>query len=205
MFFSGRDRQFYVLLMDAAQNVVDTAELFLESAHNPAKRGEYASRIKDLERKGDRFTHGLITLLNKMFVTPLDREDILTLAVRIDDLVDGMEAAAARMAIYRIEHEDRYVAELVAIIHSQAREIVAAMQRLQAKDLQGMRENAVQINVLENQGDEILRKSLGHLFDTVQDPLMVIKLKEIYETLETVTDRAEDVANVLESVVMKNA
>lgn len=206
MFFSSkRDRQFYALLNDAAQNLLECSQLFSYLIENLSESRELAARLKDLEKRGDRYTHDLITLLNKLFVTPLDREEILSLAVEIDDVVDGLEAAASRLHIYRITHTDPHIKEFAAVIHKQAEEIVEAIHRLEQKDLLRMRENAVQINVLENQADEVLRQALGELFDTVDDPKTIIKLKEIYETLEQVTDKAEDVANALESVVMKNA
>lgn len=206
MFLSGnKDRQFFSLLMDAAQNLADSAQVFNQFLQNLQRSGEFAARLKDLEKRGDRYTHDMITLLNKLFVTPLDREDVMSLAVKLDDVVDGLEACAARLHLYKITAADRFIREFGALIESQAEEIVLAMRRLQTKDLLKIRENAVQINVLENQGDDLLRESLGLLFEQEQNPIQVIKLKEIYETLEFVTDRAEDVANALESIVMKNS
>lgn len=206
LFFTGqRDQQFFQLLMEAARNVAATAREFSDLSSDLAQARERSTYFKDLERKGDRYTHDLITLLNKLFVTPFDREDILALTVKIDDLVDGLEAAVSRVGIYRIEGHDRFVSEFAAIIQSQAEEIVLSMHRLQGKELLKIRENTVQINILENQADDLLREALGRLFDNETDPVRILKLKEVYETLETVTDRAEDVANILESVVMKNA
>lgn len=206
MFFSGNnDKRFFSLLKESAENIGEVARVFTESVENPGRVREYAIHLKDLEKKNDRYTHDLIALLNKMFVTPLEREDILQLAVRLDDVVDGIEATAARLAIYRIETSDQYTREFARIILSQAIEIMAAVRLLEVKDLLKIRENTVQINVLENQGDDVLRAALSNLFDTETDPIRIIKLKEVYESLETVTDRAEDVANTLESVVMKNA
>lgn len=191
--------------MDAAQNLVESAQTFSQLSQDMSRSGEYAARLKDLEKRGDRYTHDLITLLNKLFVTPLDREDILRLAVVLDDVVDGLEAAASRVFIYRIDEDNRYIREFASLILNQAEEIVLAMHRLQGKELLRIRENAVQINVLENQGDDLLRESLANLLNYEHDPIRIIKLKEILEMLETVTDRAEDVANALESVVMKHA
>ncbi len=206
MLLSGnKDRQFFSLLLDGAQNLSEAAQMFNQFAQNLNRAGEFAARLKDLEKRGDRYTHDLITLLNKLFVTPLDREDIMALAVKLDDVIDGMEAAAARLHLYKIAGEDRFIREFSVLIQSQAEEILLAMRRLQSKDLLKIRENAVQINVLENQGDDLLRESLAQLFEQEKDPIRIIKLKEIYETLESVTDRAEDVANALESVIMKNA
>lgn len=205
LFTNNRDRQFFSLLRDAAQNLVESAQVFWDLSQATSRSDEYAARLKDLEKRGDRYTHDLITLLNKLFVTPLDREDILRLAVVLDDVVDGLEAAASRIFIYRIDEDNRYVREFASLILGQTEEIVQAIEHLQAKDLLRIRENAVQINVLENQGDDLLREALANLLNNERDPVRIIKLKEIFETLETVTDRAEDVANALESVVMKHA
>lgn len=205
LFTSNRDRQFFSLLRDAAQNLVESAQVFWDLSQATGRSDEYAARLKDLEKRGDRYTHDLITLLNKLFVTPLDREDILRLAVVLDDVVDGLEAAASRIFIYRIDEDNRYIREFASLIMGQTEEIVQAIEHLQAKDLLRIRENAVQINVLENQGDDLLREALANLLNNERDPARIIKLKEIFETLETVTDRAEDVANALESVVMKHA
>jgi uncharacterized protein len=205
LFSSSNDRRFFALLRESAENMVEVAQIFSEAIENLDRSREYAIRLKDLEKKGDRFTHDLITLLNKMFVTPLEREDIFQLAVRLDDVVDGIEATASRLSIYRIRHSDQYIREFARIIQSQVSEIVVSIELLEKKELLKIRENTVQINVLENQGDEVLRAALGNLFETEKDPIHLIKLKEIYETLETATDRAEDVANTLEGVVMKNA
>lgn len=200
-----RDRQFFALLTDAAQNLLESSQTFAQLIENLSEASTLAARLKDLERRGDRYTHEVITLLNKRFVTPIDREEILALALEIDDVVDGLEAVASRLDIYRIPWADRHIRELTGVIQRQAEEIATAIHRLERDDLLRMRENAVQINILENQADEILRQALEELFQTVDDPKTIIKLKEIYETLELVTDKAEDVANALESVVMKHA
>lgn len=206
MFWRGTgDRQFFALLADSAQTIAEGAQEFSRITAEPERAGEYASRLKDLEKRGDRCTHDLIALLNRLFITPLDREDILTLAVKLDDVTDGLEAAAARIHLYRIRDRNPYLQEFARLIAAQAQEIVAAVQNLQEKKYDALRENAVRINELENQGDELLRRALEDLFEHETNPTTIIKLKEIYETLETVTDQAEDVANALETVVMRNA
>lgn len=205
LFESSKEKQFFVLLSNACQNVAESARVYVQMAEQMDQVGEYAVKLKSLEKTGDKFTHDIIALLNKLFSTPLDREDILTLAVKIDDVVDGLEAAAARMRLYKIQSTNRFLQGFAHLILSQAQEMVNALEKLQTKNLAGIRENTMQINVLENQGDDLLREALEDLFEHATDPVMIIKLKEIYETLETVTDRAEDVANVLEGVVMKNS
>jgi predicted phosphate transport protein (TIGR00153 family) len=193
------------LLSDAAQVIYESAETFRQMVGDLERSGEYAAKLKDLEHRGDRATHELIALLNKYFVTPLDREDLLTLAVKLDDVTDQLEASAFRLHLYKIRTADRYLIEFGRIISAQAEQLKTAVERLGAKSLAQIRENAVKVNLLENEGDDLLRQALEQLFDDESNPVMLIKLKEIYETLETVTDRAEDVANALETIVMKNS
>jgi uncharacterized protein len=205
IFGSAGDKKFYSLLQGAAANIQETAHLFVEMCQNLDNGREYAIRLKELEKKGDRFTQELITLLNQMFVTPLERDQVLSLAVALDDVVDGVEATASRLDIYQITEADQHIRNFARILEAQAQEIAVAIDHLSRKQLLKVRDNNIQINSLENQGDEELRASLSHLFATEKDPFRLVKLKEIYETLEVATDRAEDVADHLESVVMKNA
>lgn len=206
MIFGGNDdKKFYGLLQGAAANIEETAHLFVEMCQNLHKGREYAVRLKELEKKGDRFTQELIMLLNQMFVTPLERDQILNLAVALDDVVDGVEATASRLDIYQITEADQHMHNFARILEAQAKEISMAMGHLARKQLLKIRDNNMQINSLEHEGDDELRSSLGELFSTEKDPFRLVKMKEIYETLETATDRAEDVADTLESVVMKNA
>lgn len=206
MLFSGsKDKQFFSLLITAARNLAETAEEFNRLVEQPETVAQRSLQIKALEKKGDETTHEVYSLLNRLFITPLEREDILSLAVRLDDVTDGIEAAAARIQLYKLADSNRFFTDFAKLILAQAAEIVTAVERLDSKDLQVIRQNAVKINTLENEGDQLLRQSLEDLFDRENDPVMIIKLKEIYETLESVTDSAEDVANALESVVMKNS
>jgi uncharacterized protein len=205
LFGGGNDRPFFSLLTDAAQVIRESSELFGQMTGDLDRSGEYAIRLKELEHKGDSATHELITLLNKFFVTPLEREDILALAVKLDDVTDQIEAAAARLHLYKVKGENRFLREFARIISAQAEQLKVAVERLEAKSLRAIRENTMAVNLLENQGDDLLRDALENLFDQESNPVTIIKLKEIYETLETVTDRAEDVANALETIVMKNS
>jgi predicted phosphate transport protein (TIGR00153 family) len=205
LFGGGKDKQFFALLNEAAQTISETAKVFDAMVQNLERSGEYAEKLYKLEKQGDRITHDVILLLNKLFITPLEREDILELAMQLDGVVDGIEAAAARLHLYKVKGSNHVLREFASVINQQAAELGTAMQRLAAKQLQPMRENTVRINELENQGDKILRDALEKLFEHETNPIQIIKLKEIYETLEEVTDRAEDVADVLESVIMKHS
>ncbi|HLN60611.1 MAG TPA: DUF47 family protein [Symbiobacteriaceae bacterium] len=206
MLLSGsKDKQFFALLISAAYNLAETAQEFGRLAEEPHTAAERSVQIKALEKKGDGVTHEVFGLLNKLFITPLEREDILMLAVRLDDVTDGLEAAAARIQLYKLTEHNPFFVQFAKVILAQVNQIVTAVERLDSKDLQVIRKNAMRINELENEADELLRRSLEDLFDRETNPVMIIKLKEIYETLESVTDSAEDVANALESVVMKNS
>jgi predicted phosphate transport protein (TIGR00153 family) len=203
LFGGSQDKQFFSLLRNASQNVAEGADLFVSLVES----GDFASvaRLKELESKGDAFTHEAISLLNKAFTTPIDREDILALSVGIDDVIDGLEAAGARMKLYRIQMGDRFVAALARVIKLQAAEMLQAVEKMSGKSLSAARQHCVQINLLENEADAILREALEELFADESDAIRIIKYKEIYETLEEITDKAEDVANLVESVVMKHS
>jgi predicted phosphate transport protein (TIGR00153 family) len=205
LFGNAKDLQFFTLLRDSAQNIAVSVQAYNQMLSHLDQAPAFAERLKALEKKGDGYTREMIALLNRLFITPLDREDLLALAVKLDDVIDGLEAAAARIRLYKLTVSDRFLTGFGELIKLQVEQILQAMQRLQEKNLQGVRENAVQINELENHGDDLLRQALEELFEREQNPVMIIKLKEIYETLESVTDRAEDVANALEGVVMKNS
>jgi predicted phosphate transport protein (TIGR00153 family) len=160
-------------------------------------------KIKDIEHRGDEMTHAIITKLNVTFITPFDREDIHKLASSIDDVLDFINAAADRMLMYKITAAPRPAAELAAIIVRQAEQLSKAISLL-GKD-QSVLDFCVEINRLENDADGVARKAIAELFDRERDPIALIKLKELYEVLETATDKAEDAANVVESVVLKSA
>lgn len=206
LFQSSKDQEFFRLLRAGAENSVEAANRLAQLLAEPAQSAELVPLIKELEKKGDRITHDLFSLINKTFVTPLEREDLAALATAIDSVVDSMEAAAARIGIYRVQESDRFLKEFGNVLRAQCAQLVAAIDLVAGNKLLQIHDRTVQLNQLENQADEILRESLATLFDQSADnPVRFITMKEIYETLEGATDRAEDVANTLEGVVMKHA
>lgn len=206
LFGHAKDQQFYQILRQAAENAVETASMLSRLLEDPRQFPELGPAIKGLESKGDEFTHKLFGLINKTFVTPLEREDLASLGVAIDSVVDSMEAAAARIGIYKVQETDRHLKSFAQILRAQATELVASIDLLAGGKLLQIRERAFQINVLENHGDEQLRMALSELFDQAQsNPIRFITMKEIYETLEEATDQVEAVANTLEGVIMKHA
>ena len=199
-----REPKFFDLFEKSVANVAKAAkELadFLEDYTNvPLK----VARITELEHEGDAITHQIMEQLHRTFVTPLDREDIALLTERLDDVMDFIEDAANAMLLYRIEQPTTRAREMAAILVTMTSELVVAVpllrNRSKMKEILG---HCVEINRLENEADAILRHALAELFDDT--PIAdVIKWREIYEHLETAVDRGEDVANVLEGVVLKH-
>lgn len=167
---------------------------------------ERAQKITDLEHRGDSITHEIIALLHRTFVTPFDREDIAMLAQSMDDVADLIHSAADDMSLYRIEKPTEQSIELADIILEATVELKKAVPLLRHRsDLKDMLKHCVEINRLENVADRVYRKALAKLFNDSTDAIQVIKWREIYQHLETATDRCEDVANVLEGVALKNA
>jgi hypothetical protein len=161
-----------------------------------------AHEIKEVEHKCDFLTHEIIQRLNKTFVTPIDREDIHELARTLDDVMDAIDNAAALIPLYRIDKMRVGARELTRVIIQQTDEIRAAVEALEAK--KGVLERCIEINRLENEADRIHKHALGLLFDEETNPIMVLKWKEIFDILEEATDACEDVANLLENVVVKH-
>jgi predicted phosphate transport protein (TIGR00153 family) len=161
-----------------------------------------ADEIKEVEHKCDFLTHEIIQRLNRTFVTPLDREDIHMLARSLDDVMDAIDAAATMIRLYRLESVRFGARELAQTITASTKEVRLAIDAL-AKH-KGLITHAVEINRLENEADRIHQESVGQLFADEQNPLMVMKWKETLDFLEAATDRCEDVANVLEGVVVKH-
>jgi predicted phosphate transport protein (TIGR00153 family) len=161
-----------------------------------------AHEIKEVEHQCDFLTHEIIQRLNKTFVTPIDREDIHELARTLDDVMDAIDNAAALIPLYRIDKMRAGAREFTRVIIQQTDEIRAAVEALEAH--KGVLERCVEINRLENEADRIHKNALGALFDEETNPIMVLKWKEIFDILEEATDACEDVANLLENVVVKH-
>jgi len=167
---------------------------------------ERSVKISDLEHRGDSITHEIIALLHRTFVTPFDREDIAHLAQSMDDVADLIHSAADDMFLYHITEPTPQCTELAEIVLKGTVEIQKAVPLLRRRsDLKDMLSHCVEINRLENIADRVYRQALAELFNDNNEAIHVIKWREIYQHLETATDRCEDVANVLEGVALKNA
>ncbi len=159
-------------------------------------------QIHQIERAGDELTHAILIKLNQSFITPFDREDIHELASKLDDVLDFINAAGARLVMYRIASPPAAAGVLAKLILMQCLELQKAVSLMQKNgDILG---HCVEINRLENEADQVSQQAIATLFDQERDPINLIKIKELLEFLERATDKAEDVADVLETVVLKN-
>jgi len=201
-----REENFFDLFEQAADNVHEAAKALVALMENYTDVEEKAKRIKALEHKGDELTHLTIERLNKTFITPIDREDIHEMVSRMDDIIDMIDTAVNRMVLYKIV-KPREEATALARILVQATEVLARAMRdiRNVKNIDRIIRHCVEIHTAENEGDRIMQQGLAALFDGTPDPLDVIKWKDILSELESATDRCEDAANVIESIVLKNA
>jgi predicted phosphate transport protein (TIGR00153 family) len=199
-----REVRFYDLFEQQSKHILKAAALLHDLVHNFTDARVKLHAIKEVEHQGDQITHEVVRRLNTTFITPLDREDIHALASRLDDVLDYIEAAAERLVVYRIKEPTAASRAMAQVIVEIARATDRAVRCLRAMD-PGFHEQAVEVNRLENSADNLLRDSLAELFEQQADPIEVIKWKEIYETMEIVTDRCEDVVNVIEGIILKMA
>jgi hypothetical protein len=196
---------FFTSLEAMADTLVEAVEFFATGVSDLSNLTAFAKKMKELESQCDQYTHTILKELNKTFITPIEREDIMELTTSLDDVLDGIEACASRFEMYNIPEKDEYITLFADVIVRSAHQIRKAIQLLTQKKLLAMREHCIAINELENQADDLLRVSVTTLFAKVQDPIELIKRKEIYERLEQTTDYCEDVANTLESIIMRNS
>ena len=199
-----KDEKFFVMFKEMTWNIIEGAELLKDLMDNFADPVGSQRRIKDIEHKGDSITHDIIKKLNKSFITPLDREDIYALSAALDDILDLIDASAQRVVMYNVEKPTPEAKELAFLILKSCQVIAKGVSLLGGK-LEFISECCVEVNALENEADRVCREAVSRLFDEEKDPIQLIKWKEIYETLERATDKCEDAANILESVVVKNA
>lgn len=202
--FLPKEVRFYDYFEQQSQNILKAAALLNDLVLNFSDARAKTHLIKEVEHAGDQITHEIVRKLNTTFITPIDREDIHALATRLDDVLDYIEAAAERLVVYRIKEPTSACRAMAEVIVKTAEATDRAIRCLRNMD-PGFHEHAVEVNRLENTADNLLRDSLAALFDEQSDPIEVIKWKEIYETMEIVTDRCEDVANVIEGIILKMA
>lgn len=204
MIFFPRNIDFFKLFDSQADELKNAIKIInlIKKDNNLSKNSK---SFKKIEHRADEITHEIFKQLNQTFITPIDREDITFLANRLDDIFDEMDRAINRMFIYKINPANSIISKYCVFIEKSIEEVIKAVKHLKDKKaIPSLFQCFEKINYLENKTDDLNRTALSKLFETEKDPIMVIKLKEIYETLESVTDRCEDVANALETIVIKN-
>ena len=202
-----KDMEFYDLFEQATSNLVVAAKKLLDFFDHYEDVEAKAKELKDLEHQGDVITHEIMARVHRSFVTPIDREDITLLAHSLDDVMDFIEAAGRTANLYHIAQPTERARELARIVEKMAVKLNEVVPRLRHRDRYfWILQQCVEINTLENDADDVQHAALAELFEVCSsDTCQVIKWREIYEHLESATDRGEDVANILEGIVLKNA
>jgi predicted phosphate transport protein (TIGR00153 family) len=197
-----RETTFFHRFTEVTANIEAGARALVDLLENYRDVERKVAHIKDLEHRGDQMTHDLMTRLNQTFITPFDREDIHELASKLDDVLDLIDAVAGRLIIYRIAAPRPGAADLAHTLLKATGEVHAAVSQLEKQDR--ILDHCIEINRLENEGDVKVRAAVARLFEEEKNPVEIIKWKELFEVLEIATDKCEDVANVLETVVLKS-
>jgi len=206
MHFLPRDLCFFDFFEDHARRTVEGCELFLELARGTDDIPALCAKIKEVESACDKVTHETVAALHKVFITPLDRNDIYRLISKMDDVMDFVEGAARSVDVYGIRESSPLLVEMATTLLTGARRVAEAVGGL--RDLNNTRQildNCVEINRLENQADGQLAAAITWLFCNGTDPIAVIKWKEVFEMIEMAADSCEDVANIIEGVVIENS
>jgi len=201
--FMPRDGDFFALFQKQAENILSGARAFVSMLEHYTGVPEQVQIIKAIEHTGDEITHQIFRKLNQTFITPFDREDMHELCSTLDDVIDLIDAAASRFVLYRVAEVRPGTIELCKVLAAATEELNEAIHAMEAPDKALHR--VIEINRLENESDRICRTLIARLFEEEKDPVEIIKWKEIFEVIETAVDKCEDVSNVIESVILKNA
>ncbi len=197
-----QEKKFFTMLQEQSALLLDGAVALKDLVDNYKDVGSKANEIKRIEGLGDKCVHDLIYALNSTFITPIDREDIHHLTLVMDDVLDYTDGAAEKMALYGIKKIPYRMRELTNILLTSVEEVNKAIIGLE--DFEKTKKRCVEINKLENDADRVFKLALAELFKS-RDAIQIMKMKEIYEQLETATDRCEDVADILSNIVVKHA
>ena len=200
------DASFFTHFESQGKKTVEGCLALRDMITDPTGLEGKAERVKRIEHECDEITHAVVEALHKTFITPLDRNDIYRLITKMDDIMDLVEAVADRLALYEMTTTTKEALALAATLVSSAEHVLGAVSGIRALSKpNGIQQHCIEINRLENVADNQLRGALAGLFREQKDPIYIIKWKEIYETLEMATDRCEDVANIIEGVVLENS
>jgi predicted phosphate transport protein (TIGR00153 family) len=204
--FLPRETSFFDFFEQHAGLTIEGTKEFLSMVTTGANIATKCRRISDIEHETDTITHRCVEALHKTFITPIDRDSIHRLITRMDDIMDYVEAAAERIELYELVKMTNDCRDLADVLHRSAMQVEVAIRGLRTlKDPAATLKLCIDINRLENEADAILRRSVARLFKDEKDPIVVFKWKEIYENLEDASDRCEDVANIIEGVILEHA
>jgi len=197
---------FYDWFEQAAHNNVEAAQLLGRLCKEFTSADEIVRQLHDLEHKGDGISHAVYQKLNKVFMPPLDREDIIAITIALDDVMDHIHEAGDAMCIYNIQQPTDVARALASVIIDCTSEVEKQMPNLRSRrSMRRVEEGVIEIHRLENRADELFRQATMDLFHKPHDPIQVMAWSRIYETMERVTDRCEDIADVLRGLVIKHA
>jgi len=198
-----RGEKFFDMFIEAARNIHQGARAFQQMLENFQETEDQWRAVEEYEHEGDKITHRILRTLYQSFITPVDRQDIHKLTSALDDVIDLIEVSAARMAMYRVAKPTPEAQRLAGLIVRCTDQIVRGVTALPR--FESLPEHCIEINRLENEADEVARNAIAGLFSGEVPPTEIIKWKEIYETMESATDRCEDVANILEQIALKRS
>ena len=208
MFGAGKKGDvFFRTFTEHAAKSVEASKLLLEAFQNLGEKERLAMQIAEAESAGDRLTHETVKRLHETWITPLDRYDIHGLISKLDDVLDLIEAVAERLVLFEIHETRPHAIELVRVLQKSCEDMHRAMGLFpnMAKKGEELLSICVEINRLENEADQIYRRAIAELFQPGNDPIIVMKWRDLYDNLESATDRCEDVANIVEGVVLEYA
>lgn len=206
--FKKKQNIFYEYFMLIARNINLATNTFMEqldNLDNPAKAEDISLQIRTLEQMGDQYTHEVISELNKSFVTPLEREDIMVLTLRLDDVLDCLEICASHLVLYKIREMDDHMRLFSRNIRICVQELYSALELLSQNKLREIARHTHRINDLENAAEDMLRDGLTTLLTNCTEPIEIMKKKEIYTMMKNFSDNCEDVADILEGIIMRNS
>ncbi len=206
--FVPKDRVFFPLFVKDTQNLVTISKTLVQLVNcvDPTQRRALIKEVERLEHVGDNITHEIFNELSTNFITPFDREDIHALASSIDDIADFIHGSSKRIDLYKIVEVSPAIIKLAELIETSAQELHIAVSEFGGtRDLNKIKEACVKINSIENHADDVFNMAIANLFEQEKDAIAIIKIKEILAALETATDKCEDAANVLQTILVKNA
>ncbi|AHF16130.1 DUF47 domain-containing protein [Niabella soli] len=206
--FTPKNTVFFELFEKISNNVALMGTLIKKFASepDPDKRNAYVQQIIDLEHDNDELTHNVFTELGRNFITPFDREDIHFLATSLDDIADYIYSAVKKIKLYRVNPNETGILKMVELIEAATEQVrIVVMELRDMKKIRDITEGLIKINSIENQADDVFDLSIEKLFDTESDAKEVIKKRDIFQVMETVTDKCEDAGNVIESIIIKYA